>query len=270
MMRHLITLIFTLLSWIASAQGIITPPMPPTPDPDVVAGKITNTAKSVGRSVMASESINRLLSKPEEAPETEENPEPEQLVVNNADGTVSDHGYVDLGLPSGAKWARCNVGASSPNKPGEYYAWGETSAKSAYTKENAAALLTEYPADIQGLPRYDAASSTWGTAWHLPTAADVQELLNNCTFIIVQYKDAIGYLVTGPNGKSIFLPAGGWKTATSNPGNGLTTNIWTATPDEKEEGAKSLAIQKDENGNPSPQLIRSQQYLGANIRPILR
>ena len=45
---------------------------------------------------------------------------------------VSEHTAVDLGLPSGTKWATCNVGASSPEEYGDYYAWGETITKSVY------------------------------------------------------------------------------------------------------------------------------------------
>lgn len=265
-MRHLIILIFTTAALAATAQGIITRPHTTRLSPDIIAARVTDVAKAIGGSLNASESMRILLSTPENEAEAE--PQPQHLTVNNADGNINDHGYVDLGLPSGTRWARCNVGAAAPNKSGEYYAWGEIYDKSEYTMANSATYGQDYPHEIKNLPKYDAAASNWGATWSLPSAEDVQELIDNCTFIIVQYKYAIGYLATGPNGKSIFLPAGGWKTAASNPGYGLTTNIWTATPDK--DGAMSFAIQKDENGNPSPVIIQAERYIGANVRPIAR
>lgn len=40
---------------------------------------------------------------------------------------------VDLGLPSGIKWAECNVGANTPTEYGNYYAWGELAPKIDYS-----------------------------------------------------------------------------------------------------------------------------------------
>ena len=57
----------------------------------------------------------------------------EETVTPDAPDSIHNgHEYVDLGLPSGTKWATCNVGASSPEDYGEYYAWGETETKSTY------------------------------------------------------------------------------------------------------------------------------------------
>ena len=55
--------------------------------------------------------------------------------VSEPDGYINGHGFVDLGLPSGTKWAICNIGASSPEKYGEYFAWGETIAKTKYSDD---------------------------------------------------------------------------------------------------------------------------------------
>ena len=51
-------------------------------------------------------------------------------------GTINGYDYVDLGLPSGTKWATCNVGATTPEEYGNYYAWGETTVKTEYVEEN--------------------------------------------------------------------------------------------------------------------------------------
>ncbi|MCD8292128.1 MAG: serine/threonine protein kinase, partial [Prevotella sp.] len=73
--------------------------------------------------------------------------------------TINGHEYVDLGLS--VKWATCNVGASSPTGYGNYYAWGETSPKSEYTKKNNTTSGKSL-GDIAGDSRYDAARANWG------------------------------------------------------------------------------------------------------------
>ena len=55
-----------------------------------------------------------------------------------------NHEYIDLGLPSGLKWAACNIGANAPEEVGEYFAWGEIKPKDEYNEENS---LT-YPKNI--------------------------------------------------------------------------------------------------------------------------
>lgn len=71
------------------------------------------------------------------------------------------HAYVDLGLPSGIKWATCNIGASSPSDYGDYYAWGEATTKDTYTAENSTTYKKSM-GDISGNPLYDAARANWG------------------------------------------------------------------------------------------------------------
>ena len=138
-------------------------------------------------------------------PEVEKNPETE-VVLPQTD-KYTDHEWVDLGLPSGLKWATCNVGAKTPEGYGDYYAWGEVSTKKEYTKEN----CTTYGktlGDISGDARYDAARANWGGSWRLPTAADCQELVDNCKWKWTRQNGVKGCKVTSKkNGNSIFLPA---------------------------------------------------------------
>ena len=121
---------------------------------------------------------------------------------------------VDLGLPSGTIWAGWNVGASSPEEYGGYYAWGETEEKSVYnwdTYKYRASQLGEYVnigSNISGT-QYDVARQKWGVSWRVPTIAEVDELISKCTWIWYEYKGVNGYKVTGLNGNSIFLPAAG-------------------------------------------------------------
>ncbi len=136
--------------------------------------------------------------------------------ISDPDGYISDHGYVDLGLPSGLKWATCNVGASSPSDYGNYYAWGETTTKSSYTKKNSLTynkkekdLRSSGIIDTAGnlTASHDAARANWGGSWRIPAENEYRELKDKCTWTWMSQGDKKGYKVTGPNGKSIFLPA---------------------------------------------------------------
>ena len=124
--------------------------------------------------------------------------------------------YVDLGLS--VKWATFNVGASSPEDYGDYFAWGETEPKETYSWatykwcDGTASNITKYnTADGKTIlePADDAAQVHWGGKWRMPTKAECQELIDSCTWEWTTSNNINGYRVTGPNGHSIFLPAGG-------------------------------------------------------------
>lgn len=120
---------------------------------------------------------------------------------------------IDLGLPSGTKWACCNVGAEKPEDYGGYYAWGETEEKSLYKWENytycnSSADNFYIGTDIAGT-QYDAATANWGSPWVMPNKEQMEELKNNCTSEWTTENGVNGRRFTGPNGASIFLPAAG-------------------------------------------------------------
>ena len=121
-------------------------------------------------------------------------------------GTHKNHEWVDLGLS--VKWATCNVGASRPGDYGKYYAWGEVVSMEE-GNESDSRLYVKSKSDIRGNSTYDAARANWGGDWRLPTKAECQELLANCTWEWTTQNGHNGYKVTGPNGNSIFLPAAG-------------------------------------------------------------
>ena len=145
-----------------------------------------------------------------------------------ATGSIKGHDYVDLGLS--VKWATCNVGATSPADYGDYFAWGETSPKSEYTVENSVTYKKNM-GDIAGDSRYDAARANWGGSWRMPTSAEINELESKCKTRWITRK---GYLFTGPNGKSIFLPAAGWRSGSSQSGVGDCGYYWTPNPNESD------------------------------------
>lgn len=123
--------------------------------------------------------------------------------------SINGHEYVDLGLPSGLKWATCNVGASRPEDYGDYYAWGETQTKSEYTEENSLTYRKDM-GNISGNSQYDVARAQWGGSWRLPTLTEFQELINHCKWNWVKINGSEGCRVISPNGNSIFFPAAGF------------------------------------------------------------
>lgn len=124
------------------------------------------------------------------------------------------HEWVDLGLPSGVKWATSNVGASFPEEYGNYYAWGETCMKSEYTSKNISTYGKSI-GDISGNAQYDVARKYWGGSWRMPTKSELQELEKKCSWKWTTQNEIKGCKVTGPNGNSIFLPAAGHRYGTS-------------------------------------------------------
>ena len=131
-------------------------------------------------------------------------------------GKHNGHEYVDLGLPSGLKWATCNVGATTPEEYGDYFAWGEVEPKEYYDwstyKYYDGSNFTKYTGSDKTVldPEDDAATANWGGVWRMPIIAELDELRNNCTWTLTTQNGVNGYKVTGPNGNSIFLPAAGF------------------------------------------------------------
>ena len=151
-------------------------------------------------------------------------------IVKASDNFINGHEYVDLGLPSGLKWATCNVGASKPEDDGNYYAWGETTTKKSKYTENNSKTYGKQMDDIKGNSQYDAARANWGGSWRLPTKSELEELLNNCTWTWTEQNGVNGYKVTGPNGNSIFLPAAGRRGGKHLFNAGYRGYYWSSTP----------------------------------------
>ena len=134
------------------------------------------------------------------------------------------HEYVDLGLPSGTKWATCNVGATEPWEYGGYYAWGETEEKDNYDWSTykwcngSYDTMTKYCIDsdygtvdnktILDLED-DVAHVKWGGSWRMPTIEEYEELGRLCTLVWCSVNNVFGCKVIGPNGNNVFFPAAG-------------------------------------------------------------
>lgn len=154
---------------------------------------------------------------------------------------------IDLGLPSGTKWACCNVGATKPEEYGGYYAWGETEEKNIYTEITyqyctGTDVNNEYGYYSKNLSfqnignnisgtKYDVAHVKWGGLWQMPTMGQIQELINNCSYELVTYNGVVmGKFSNKKTGGSILLPTSGHRYG-SNPVffSGKVGSYWSST-----------------------------------------
>ena len=139
--------------------------------------------------------------------------------TSNVTNTHNGHKFVDLGLPSGLLWATCNVGATSPEQAGLYFALGETTGftaeqvKSGVRKFNSASYTAPSVSGNLTLEQ-DAAHVNLGGNWRMPTKTECQELLDNCDAVWTDDYNGTGVagrvFTSKNNGKSVFLPAAGY------------------------------------------------------------
>ncbi len=160
---------------------------------------------------------------------------------------TDDHEWVDLGLPSGTLWATCNVGASAPEEFGDYFAWGETTPRdfydwSAYNwSAGSSTTMTKYcTSSSYGYEGFtdgkteldledDAAYVNWGKKWRMPTYEQHTELHTQCTWTWTTQNGVKGYLVTGPNGNTMFMPAAGYHSERAHYSAGTEGRYWLST-----------------------------------------
>ena len=180
--------------------------------------------------------------------------------------SYSDSRRVDLGLS--VCWASYNVGASSPSDRGIFYAWGETYVKSEFT-ESSYQYHNGYEyinigTNIAGTS-YDVARAQWGGNWRMPTQAEMQELVNRCNWYWTTVNGVDGYRVTGPNGNSIFLPAGGWYNNDELSGYNVNGNYWTST---SVSGSSYNAYYLDFYSGGDHEVETFSRDTGFSIRPV--
>lgn len=142
---------------------------------------------------------------------------------------------IDLGLPSGLKWANCNIGANKPEEMGNYFAWGEIYEKDNYELSSYFLCNGSFDScfnmkgkNISGT-QFDVAHVKLGDDWRMPTFDEFKELIDNCTYRWTTYKGVKGAKFFGPNGNSIFLPAAGYSYGTNVAVKGENGFYWSGT-----------------------------------------
>ena len=200
----------------------------------------------------------------------------------NNGGGLNGHEYVDLGLPSGTLWAKCNVGAIYPEQPGYYFAWGEIEPKTTYEWgtynycNGDGKSLTKYCTRAEYgyngfvdnltalLPNDDAATVNWGNGWRMPTKNEWEELCQNTITSWTTQNGVNGMLFTSFNGKTIFFPAAGWKNGTTSEQVSDCGFYWSGLCSNQPNRPWNFGFDLDyfEVDNDG------QRYLGASVRPV--
>ncbi len=168
------------------------------------------------------------------------------MINTPSQGETNGHKWVDLGLPSGTKWATCNLGAATSEHHGEFYAWAEiTPILDKTSPKNA--VRGKWMSGIGGSATYDAATAIWGEGWKMPTKANFQELMENCTWEWTTLGRITGCKVTSKiNGNYIFLPAAGTMDPNSLylfPNNlNQSAYYWASTPSKDEHSINADAF----------------------------
>ena len=148
--------------------------------------------------------------------------------------------YVDLGLPSGTKWAKYNVGAYSETDNGLYFPFGGTvGLDSPYYEGNFDSHKLKFNGDKKATLHLDndAAHIHMGGKWHMPTKEQFEELLdekNTVSTWIYDYciREVSGRLFRSRiNDETLFIPANGFISNHQYVQNGQTCSLWTSSID---------------------------------------
>lgn len=184
---------------------------------------------------------------------------------------------IDLGLPSGTKWACCNVGANKPEGYGGYYAWGETKEKNVYdwstyfdTKDYGKTFVKYGPVGSWSViqPEDDAAAVNWGYNWEIPDYDQQEELIKNCSKKWTLLNGVNGLLLTGNNGNQIFLPAAGYRDKDGLNEVGESGYYWSSRLGFEEDNTQKASVIEfdsnywafDDEGN--------YRYIGQSVRAV--
>ena len=175
---------------------------------------------------------------------------------------------IDLGFDH--LWSNVNLGSNIPNEAGNYYAWGEVTSKGDFSSSNYTANVSSEVLDICGTEYDPVSQSSLGSSWQMPTADEMDELIDLCHWEWTEYNGAEGWLVTGTNNgnddvepQRIFLPMTGYKNGsiTQQPSQGY---YWLGTREDAVNGNASALVLSRE----SKQKALMQGWQGMNIRPV--
>ena len=191
--------------------------------------------------------------------------------------------WVDLGLPSGLLWAKCNLGAAAPEEYGGNYSWGETAQKEAYDWSHYRYCTVDDRDSLQTLTKYntseaygavdnltllqamdDAATAAFGSGVRIPTKEEWLELIDNTTMEWVTVNGVGGRKLTASNGKSIFLPAAGSRNGSELEDVGSYGRYWASMLGQDYPSRAWGYGFNSENHNKG----RDVRYRGLSVRPV--
>ena len=193
---------------------------------------------------------------------------------------------VDLGLPSGTKWAEANLGAEKPQDLGLFYAWGETigygldawvgrpfdctkyqwcsGSETTFTKYCTDASVGTVDNKTVLEAADDAATAIAGEGWRTPTLDDLKELIENTTSTWTTVEGVKGRKFTSKiNGNSIFLPAVGYHNQDRRDDQNVTGGYWTSTLNQNSKLAYNLFFCSDFTA-----IYSSGRWVGISVRPV--
>lgn len=195
------------------------------------------------------------------------------IALSLIDKVITCLDWVDLGLPSGIKWAKCNIGALESTDYGSYFAWGETETKTnfefksykfAQQLKEGGYIIRKYSDGSSLSLDDDAACENCGIEWRMPSKADFMELIDYCIWKPIFNSTVNGYQIVGPNKSSIFLPAAGsWGTELT--GVNAVCDYWTRSIDA--EGVAPWRLHADDKCL-HPELNQCLRHFGLTIRPV--
>lgn len=218
--------------------------------------------QEIKESIKAIALANTMAQKPED-------------VVEPHQASNDSHPYVDLGLS--VYWSPYNLGASSEEEIGDYFAWGETEPKEEYSEDDYDYKMQK---DISGDIHCDPARVKLKGGWRMPKKKEVKELLSKCKLeqcTSQEDDDVIGVRFTGPNGNSIFIPAGGFGEGDELYGQGIDLYLWTSTPDPENPTKDSWDLYINDLKSDYMEIAyssgdymeSSRRWSGLPIRPVL-
>lgn len=203
---------------------------------------------------------------------------------------------VDLGFPSGLKWANMNIGATSEEGYGLYFAWGETTGYGGDASDGRQFSFTTYKwcnGKSSTLTKYctvsekgtvdnktvldaddDAATVNWGDGWRMPTREEMAELSSNTTREWTEINGVKGCRFTSKiNGNSIFLPAAGYRGSSSSDtppsaNVGKYGPYYSSSLDESKPQFSYSMEFRERNGSLSFATGSEKRSLGYNIRAV--
>lgn len=192
-------------------------------------------------------------------------------------GSSNGHEWVDLGLPSGTKWATCNIGTDKFDYYGDYYVWGNPQYVNNSTIDwNKRPQYYSKSNSYTGLSGFDPAT-TWGANWQTPSKANFIELIDNCIFTWTDDYDGGVWVKSKINGQQIYLPAGGGCSGTQGYDYaGIVGLYWTSSSSPREttfpgvnDYAHCFLFLKDQSGLANPTIRTNPRQACLSIRPIL-